>query len=253
MRRFKWTWHWLAPMLIFSLAACNTYTYLPSVGKQAPAPGSPEAAAATPAGGPEIQPLGGSPAQQIQDLDAKIQKLESRLEELERRLPPPVAAKETKAPPKGKRTPGEKIAAKSGAKTLPAPPAGYPPAPGASDKAYSEGLSLYQNKKYGSARQKFHQYLKSQPKGAKAPEARYHLADSFYQEKQYKEAAVEFNKVALQYPKSILAPAAMLRQALAYQNLQQNPNYRTTLRKLVQAYPNSPEAQEAQKWLKEGK
>ena len=56
-----------------------------------------------------------------------------------------------------------------------------------------------------------------------------------------------------QYPKSILAPAAMLRQALAYQNQQQTAAYRSTLKKLTQAYPKSPEAKEADKWLKEGK
>ena len=253
MRRLNRTWHLLAGMLFFSVAACSTYTYVPSLSKQPPPP---EAETSAPLAGPVIEPLGGSPAQQIQALEAKVQKLESRLEELEQRLPAPVAAKETKtAGPRPKPAPGEKVVAAkpAGKPQVVAPAPGYPPAPGAPDKAYSEGLSLYQSKKYTLAREKFHQYLNSQPQGAKAPEARYHLADSFFQEKQYKEAAVEFNKVALQHPQNILAPTAMLRQALAYKNLQQTPNYRTTLKKLVQTYPDSPEAQEAQKWLKEGK
>jgi tol-pal system protein YbgF len=128
------------------------------------------------------------------------------------------------------------------------------PAPAAAaDKVYAEGLRLYQAKKFAPARTKFSQYLKEQPKGPKAPEARYHLADSFYQEGKYQEAAVEFNKLASQSPKSILAPAALLRQALAYQNLHQTASYRNTLNKLIQAYPKSPEAKEAEKWLKEGK
>ena len=59
--------------------------------------------------------------------------------------------------------------------------------------------------------------------------------------------------MASQYPKSVLAPAALLRQALAYQNLQQTASYRSTLKRLIQAYPKSPEAKEADKWLKEGK
>ena len=96
-----------------------------------------------------------------------------------------------------------------------------------------------------------HQYLKNQPKGPKAPEARYYLADSFYQEGKYQEAGVEFNKLRLQFPKSILAPAGLLRQALCYKNQQQMGTYRSTLQKLVKAYPNSPEAKEAQKMLKE--
>ncbi|HZK13764.1 MAG TPA: tetratricopeptide repeat protein, partial [Desulfobaccales bacterium] len=95
------------------------------------------------------------------------------------------------------------------------------------------------------------QYLKNQPKGPKAQEARYYLADSFYQEGKFREAGVEFNKLRLQFPKSILAPAGLLRQALCYKNQQQMGTYRSTLQKLVKAYPNSPEAKEAQKMLKE--
>ena len=112
-------------------------------------------------------------------------------------------------------------------------------------------MRLYHAKKYGEAQNQLHQYLKSQPKGPKAPEARYYLADSFYQEGKFKEAGVEFNKLRLQFPQSILAPAGLLRQALCYKNQQQMGTYRSTLQKLVKAYPNSPEAKEAQKMLKE--
>ena len=142
-------------------------------------------------------------------------------------------------------------------RALPAPAAGSPKAaapaaasPG-SEKNYTEGMRLYHAKKYGEAQNQLHQYLKSQPKGPKAPEARYYLADSFYQEGKYQEAGVEFNKLRLQFPKSILAPAGLLRQALCYKNQQQMGTYRSTLQKLVKAYPNSPEAKEAQKMLKE--
>ncbi|OGP74518.1 MAG: hypothetical protein A2Y80_05385 [Deltaproteobacteria bacterium RBG_13_58_19] len=252
MRRLNRTWQLLAGMLFFSVAACSTYTYMPSLSKQPPPPEG-EAGASAPVVPPELK---AEPISAMKALEDRVQKLESRLEELEHRLPHPVAAKETKAAgPRPKPAPGEKVVAAkpAGKPQVVAPPPGYPLPPGAPDKAYSEALSLYQSKKYASAREKFHQYLRSQPKGPKAPEARYHLADSFFQEKQYKEAANEFNKVALQHPQNILAPTAMLRQALAYKNLQQTPNYRTTLKKLVQTYPNSPEAQEAQKWLKEGK
>jgi tol-pal system protein YbgF len=113
-------------------------------------------------------------------------------------------------------------------------------------------MRLYQAKKYSEARQQLYQYLKNQPRGPRAPEARYYLADSFYQEGKYREAGVEFNKLRLQSPTSILAPAGLLRQALCYKNQQQMSTYRSTLQKLVKAYPHSPEAKEAQKMLKEG-
>ena len=163
-----------------------------------------------------------------------MQQLESRLADLEGRKGAPAAAKERAVPPPS--TPSSPKPAVSSA---------------AADKNYTEGMRLYHAKKFGDARHQLYQYLKNQPKGPKAPEARYYLADSFYQEGKYQEAGVEFNKLRLQFPKSILAPAGLLRQALCYKNQQQMGTYRSTLQKLVKAYPNSPEAKEAQKMLKE--
>ena len=163
-----------------------------------------------------------------------MQQLESRLAELEGHKGAPAPAKERAVPPPS--TPSSPKPAVSSA---------------AAEKNYTEGMRLYHAKKYDEARHQLYQYLKNQPRGPKAPEARYYLADSFYQEGKYQEAGVEFNKLRLQSPKSILAPAGLLRQALCYKNQQQMGTYRSTLQKLVKAYPNSPEAKEAQKMLKE--
>lgn len=237
-------------MLVLFLGGCTeTYAYLPSVGSKgaAPAAGT-EAppAAAPPAAGAEAPAPKPDLPQQVQALEARVQQLETRVTDLEARTPVPGGP-----PPRTKERPASLSPSKA---AYPAPPATAPAAPAAaSDKTYAEGFRLYQGKKFGPARTKFSQYLKEQPKGHKVQEARYYLADSFYQEAKYQEAAVEFNKMASQHPKSILAPAALLRQALAYQNLQQTSSYRSTLKKLVQAYPKSPEAKEAEKWLKDGK
>jgi len=241
----------LAGLILLAAGCSATYPYLPAGQRPAPGiAGESSAQAAAPAGqtplpGPQYgaPPVEPQPdlAQKIQALDLRVQQLESRVAELEAR----------KAPIPGVR----KEAGRSPAPVA-AAPKGYPSpgavkaAPGV-DQAFSEGMRLYQGKKYRDARSKFHQYLQGQPQGAKAPEARYHLADSFYQEGKYQEAAVEFNKLATQFPRSILAPAALLRQARAYKELQQTGNYRTTLKKLEKAYPQSPEAGEAKKWLKE--
>ncbi|MGO9621275.1 MAG: tetratricopeptide repeat protein [Desulfobaccales bacterium] len=217
---------------VLFLASCSeTYAYLPSVGKPAAAaPAEGNAPAAQPAPAVETPARKPDLPQQVQGLEVRVQQLETRMAELEARQPAPAGA---------------------AVKTRERPAAAAPATSG--DKLYNDGLHLYQGKKYPQARAKFSQYLKEQPKGPKASEARYQLADSFLQEGKYQEAAVEFNKLASQSPKSILAPAAMLRQAMAYQHLQQTPSYRSTLRKLVQTYPKSPEAKEAQKWLQEGK
>lgn len=211
--------------LLLLLAACGQFPGMRT--NMPPVPAETPAGAAAPAPAPDL-------AQQVQNLEVRMQQVESRLADLEGRKGTPVPARE---------------------RAVPAPSAPPPPQPAvssaAADKNYAEGMRLYHAKKFGDARHQLYQYLKNQPKGPKAPEARYYLADSFYQEGKYQEAGVEFNKLRVQFPKSILAPAGLLRQALCYKNQQQTGTYRSTLQKLVKAYPNSPEAKEAQKMLKE--
>jgi len=217
------------------LAACGSFPGMRTSMPPPPAEGEPGATAPAPAPTPASA---ADLAQQVQNLEARVQQLEGQVAQLEAGKKAPAPAKERALP----------------APSTPSYPKPAAPAvsSAAAEKHYTEGMRLYHAKKFGEARNQLYQYLKNQPKGAKAPEARYYLADSFYQEGKYREAAVEFNKLRLQSPKSLLAPAGLLRQALCYKNQQQMSTYRDTLRKLVKAYPNSPEAKEAQKMLKEG-
>ncbi len=216
----------VAASLLF-LAACGQFPGLRTSMPPTPAEPPPGTAAPTAAPAPDL-------AQQVQNLQAQVQQMEARLAQLEGRQGAPVAAKE---------------------RAIPAPSTSMYPKPTVSsagaNKYFTEGMRLYHAKKYADARHQMYQYLKHQPRGPKAAEARYYLADSFYQEGKYREAGVEFNKLRLQFPKSILTPAGLLRQALCYKNQQQMGTYRSTLQKLVKAYPNSPEAKEAQRMLKE--
>jgi TolA-binding protein len=225
MRQARVIRYLVVAALLLLFAACSNFS-----GMRSSMPPPP---AETPAGEPAPAPAP-DPAQQVQNLEARVQQLETRVADLEARKGAPAPAKE---------------------RAVPAPSTtSYPkPAVGgaASEKSFTDGMRLYHAKKYAEARQQLYQYLKSQPRGPKAPEARYYLADSFYLEGKYQEAGVEFNKLRLQAPKSILAPAGFLRQALCYKNQQQMATYRSTLQKLVKTYPKSPEAKEAQKMLKE--
>jgi tol-pal system protein YbgF len=220
--------------LLLFLAACGRFPGMRT--DMPPPPAEPPPGVAAPPPAPDLP-------QQVQNLEVRVQQLESQLAQLQSQTAPPAAAKPRALPAP---------AAAGPPKTAGAPKAAAPAAasPG-SEKNYTEGMRLYHAKKYGEAQNQLFQYLKSQPKGPKAPEARYYLADSFYQEGKFREAGVEFNKLRLQSPQSILAPAGLLRQALCYKNQQQMSTYRSTLQKLVKAYPNSPEAKEAQKMLKE--
>jgi TolA-binding protein len=229
MRQVRVIRYLLAGGILLFLAACGTMPGLRT--SMPPTPAETPPAAAPPA---QAQVPAADLAQQVQNLEARVQQLESQVAKLEGRKAAPVAVKPRPLPP---------------------PPATRPAKPTASSAAsenyYTEGMRLYHAKKYRESRNQLYHYLKNQPRGPKAPEARYYLADSFYQEGKYREAAVEFNKLRLQSPKSILAPAGLLRQALCYKNQQQMRSYQSTLKKLVKAYPNSPEAKEAQKMLKE--
>jgi tol-pal system protein YbgF len=211
------------------LPACANFPTMSSSMPPLPAETAPGAATAAQAQAPAPDL-----AQQVQNLEARVQQLESRLAGLEGPKGAPAAAKEHPPAP---------VAAGSPKATV---------SDAAAEKYYTGGMRLYHAKKYGEARHQFYQYLKNQPRGPKAPEARYYLADSFYQEGKYQEAGVEFNKLRTQFPQSILAPAGLLRQALCYKNQQQMSAYRSTLQKLVKAYPNSPEAREARNSLKDG-
>jgi tol-pal system protein YbgF len=230
MRQARLIRYLVVAAFLLLLAACANFPAMRS--SMPPTPAEPPPGAAAPPG--SVPTPAPDPTQQMPTLETRVQQLESRLAELESRKGAPAPAKERTVP-------------------APAPPSSPKPAVSgaAGDKPYNDGMRLYQAKKYGEARLQFHQYLKN-PRGPRAAEARYYLADSFYLEGKYREAAVEFNKLRLQFPTSVLAPAGLLRQALCYKNLQQTSTYRTTLQKLVKAYPNSPEAKEAQKLLKEG-
>ena len=229
MRQARVIRYLVVAALLLLLAACANFPSMRSSMPPPPAETPPGAAEPAPAPAPTPDL-----AQQVQNLEARVQQLESRLAQLEGPKAAPTAAKERAVPPPS--TPSSPKPAVSSA---------------AADQYYTEGMRLYHAKKYPEARHQLYQYLKNQPRGPKAPEARYYLADSFYHENKYQEAAVEFNKLRLQSPKSILAPAGLLRQALCYKNQQQMGTYRSTLQKLVKAYPTSPEAKEAQKMLKE--
>lgn len=231
MRQARVIRYMVVAAFLLLLAACGQFPGMRTSMPPVPAETPPGAGAPAPDQGSAPAP---DLAQQVQNLEARVQQLESRLAEPEGRRGASAAAKERSVPPPS--TPSSPKPAVSSA---------------AADKNYTEGMRLYHAKKYGDARHQLYQYLKNQPKGPKAQEARYYLADSFYQEGKYQEAGVEFNKLRLQFPKSILAPAGLLRQALCYKNQQQMGTYRSTLQKLVKAYPNSPEAKEAQKMLKE--
>jgi tol-pal system protein YbgF len=163
-------------------------------------------------------------------LERDLAAAQERLARLEGGRPSPTAKVETPpAPPLIREVSPPQAAAKTGG------------------DLFQEGMTLYKQKTYGPARDKFQQFLKEQPKGDKAVEARYYLADSLLQEKKYDEAIVEFSKVVDGHPKSPWAPPALLKQAQAFKAQGKSKISNLVLEKLIADYPKSPEAVQARK------
>jgi tol-pal system protein YbgF len=253
MRRFSPILVLASLALAVLLGGCNTYTYLPTRTRSAPPPEAGAAPAPPPAVAAEAYRPG--EAEHWHALEMRLQEMEKRLARLEQSQPglatePPRPLAREMAPPA---TPPL---------ATPSPP--EPPGDDATEYSldtetgpevdidtatFPEAMALYRDSKFEAARQKFYQYLRNNPQGPKASEARYYLGDSFYREKRYREAAVEFNKLVTLHPDSVLAPSALLRQALSYEQMEQQSNYRLALQRLVEDFPGSPEAGEARKRL----
>jgi tol-pal system protein YbgF len=237
------------------LGGCNTYAYLPTRSRSAPPPEAAPAPAPPPAVATEAYRPG--EAEHWHALEMRLQQMEKRLARLEQARPDRMAVPES--PPTLARETAPPAAAPLATPAFPEPPtdhsAEYPLETEADPEVdaanFPEGMALYRDNKFEAARQKFYQYLRNNPHGPKASEARYYLGDSFYREKRYREAAVEFNKLVTLHPDSVLAPSALLRQALSYEQMEQQSNYRLALQRLVEDFPGSPEAQEARKRLGE--
>jgi tol-pal system protein YbgF len=182
----------------------------------------------------------GNPQQvQMQDkltgLQRDLAAAQERLARLEGQRPSQIAAARAEPPPAG--------AIREVSPPQDAPKTGGDP--------FQEGTTLYKQKSYGSAKDKFQQFLKEHPRGDKAIEARYYLADSLLQEKKYDEAIVEFSKVVDGSPKSSFAPPSLLKQAQAFKTQGKSKVANLVLEKLIADYSKSPEAVQARKLLGE--
>jgi tol-pal system protein YbgF len=234
---------------------------LPPLGQTAPPPGP----------APVVDSRLADLASQVEALRVRLQALEGKLAEQEHHLQ---QWSQTGGPQQSQtrdRLLGlerdlaavqERVARLEGARAAPTPRADAPrepaairevppPAPAAkpSSDPWTEGLSLYKKKSYAAAREQLQQYLKEHPKGDKAVEARYYLADCFLQEKRYDEAIVEFNKIVEGQPKHALAPAALLKQSQAFKAQGKTKIANLVLEKILADYPKSPEAAQARKTL----
>jgi tol-pal system protein YbgF len=163
------------------------------------------------------------------DLDSRMRKLEAGPG------PGPTAAAE--APPM--------IAA-----PVPSPP---PPAPVAAasneQKAYDVALDQFKAGSYGPAIAGFNAFIKSYPKSALVPSARYWIGNAQYAQRDFRGAIATQRQMIAAHPDSPKVPDAMLSIATAQLDLGDAAAARRTLEDVVAKFPRSDAAVKAKQRL----
>ncbi|MDR4308124.1 tol-pal system protein YbgF [Chelatococcus sambhunathii] len=118
---------------------------------------------------------------------------------------------------------GDRMAARDD--SLPGVTAG---AGGARDQ-FDLGVGFIQRRDYNQAEATFRDFLRTYPKDAKAPEARYWLGESQYQRKNYTDAVATFLEIYKDAPGSAKAPESMLKLGMALNGMGQKEQACATL------------------------
>lgn len=116
---------------------------------------------------------------------------------------------------------------------------------------YNNTLQLYQQGKFEAARNEAQGFLAKYPKSELADNALFLVGEAYYSEKRYKEAIESYQQLLDRYPKGNKVPSALLKQAGSFQKLGDATAARILYERLLESYPGSPQAQLAQKELKQ--
>lgn len=112
---------------------------------------------------------------------------------------------------------------------------------------YNKGIAKLQAQQYKSAASIFSAQLQNYPRGAKAGDAYFWLAETFYILNDLDSSAKSYESLFSLFPKHPRAPKALLKLIRVYQEKNDKTAAKSTLGKLVNLYPASPEAAEAKK------
>jgi tol-pal system protein YbgF len=130
------------------------------------------------------------------------------------------------------------------------PPGGPDTPPPASQSAYDEGKSLFDQKRYPEAVSKLKEYLANEPSGRQAGAAQFYVGECLYNQNQYEDAILEYQNLVTGFPKNTLVSAALLKQGLSFQALGDKASAKLFYQKVVREYPKSYSAGVARERLK---
>jgi len=189
----------------------------------------------------------------MEELQVKVGSLNGRIEEQQRQLDRMSAAGLSAPPPSYSPGPAPSAAADqapAGAST-PEPKIVIKEEQDPQKALYNNTLQLYQQGNFEAARKEAQSFLAKYPKSELADNALFLVGEAYYSEKRYKEAIETYQQVLDRYPKGNKVPSALLKQAGSFQQLGDATAARILYERLVESHPGSPQAQLAQKELKQ--
>jgi len=189
----------------------------------------------------------------MEELQVKVGSLNGRLEEQQRQLDR-LAAGGASAPAaytSPSPTPAPTIVEPSGSATGPAPTIVIQEEKDPEKALYNSTMQLYKQGKYEPARKEAQNFLSKYPKSDLADNTLFMIGEAYYSEKRYKEAIESYQQVLDRYPKGNKVASALNKQAAAFQQLGDTTAARILYERLMENYPGTPQAQIAEKELKQ--
>ncbi len=168
--------------------------------------------------------------------------------ELEESDAPPVAAPPPAEPPPAELPPAEPPPAEP----PPAePPPAEPPAPATEEalSLYDEGYTLFHQKRYGEAEQRFRRYLKLYPETELADNAQFWIGESHYARGAFAAALEAFTATVERYPRGNKVADALLKAGKCLEELGRQEEARQTYHEITDRFPSSSAAAAARERL----
>ena len=139
------------------------------------------------------------------------------------------------------------------AKTTPAPQPNIAiPEKDDPEKAlFDKATQSFQQGQFDAARKDYQSFIAKYPKSQLADNALYSIGECYLSGKRYQDAVEVYQQVIERYPKGSKVPQALFKQGTAFQQMGDATAARILYERLVEKYPDSPQAQAAQKKLKQ--
>lgn len=205
----------------------------------------------------------------LEELQVKVGALNGRIEEQNHKIeqlaraaatPPPPSASSSPASAAATTTPPAPASGPSATQTSPTAAKATPqPQPSITipekedpEKAqFDKASQAFQQGQFDTARKEYQNFVARYPKSPLADSALYSIGECYFSEKRYQDAVEFYQQVVERYPKGSKVPQALLKQGTAFQQMGDATAARILYERLVEKYPDTPQAQAAQKKLKQ--